>query len=577
MRRGRGSLRERLNPMAPLRTLALGMSALLCLGAASAAELDVVVFDLQSGTIPGVLPFDVPFLVEAVAPAGSVAVEGQLDEAESADASFPELWTPAEPMRSTVGRDGTFRMRVPALDANRFFRFRFVVERRLTSAQSLELRRELQALLERHLSEGGGEDEVSLARASAMRDEIRVALERALNEGLPIATRGDAIELDAPAGSIFLDDLEASDVRARIEELTEGVRTRQAERETALGLYLETVPDLESELAAISASSALTALLAALQQRPDLDPRNPRNELHLVDDAARFVDLSSAERLAVARGQSQSERPVDLTDTFSADEADRFRARYLRTARALRELREWLESLVTPGTRYRTIVEERLVNVGAITADQLESLRALANPSGGAIRLAERWAETLEIYVYDLERALSARERALEDLVARIDAQAAATVIRQTSVSDVLSTRANIYVGLDLGVLYSFEVERAAAYFGANIYFAPVNKKASLSERGGFKKRVSLTVGISVTDLGLEDDERIEPLLGGGSNLVLGGGYRLARSVRVSGGVLMVLKNDPNPLVTDRSLAVTPYVAFSFDADLIGALRTLTR
>ena len=80
-----------------------------------------------------------------------------------------------------------------------------------------------------------------------------------------------------------------------------------------------------------------------------------------------------------------------------------------------------------------------------------------------------------------------------------------------------------------------------------------------------------------MTDLGLEDDERIEPLLGSGSNLVLGGGYRLARSMRVSGGALMVLKNDPNPLVTDRSVAFTPYAAFSFDVDLIGALRTLTK
>lgn len=573
-----GATRQLLNrPMGKrLVHLVVFVTALTATDFSAAAELDVVRFDLQSGTIAGTLPFDVPFLMTSQAPPGSVTVEAQIDEKNSIDDTFGGRWQPEAPIVSTVSRDGTFRIRFPALEPNRYFRFRFTLERRLTSSQSLELRRQLEPILARHL-DSVSEDGVGPTGATALHEAIRDALERVLNDGLPIATRGDTIEMDAPDGSLFHESMMPSDVRNLVDSLIASFLMRHSERVAALRLYQETVPSFEAELTAVNSSDALAALLSALQRAPDLDPRNPRNELHLPDDAAHLADLSSAEALAVARGQSQSERPVDLTDTFSSDDADRFRARYLRTARSLRSLREWLEAVVTPGSRYRALIVERLVEPGAVSLQQLDRLRVLADSSNGAIRLAERWAETLEIYVYDLQRALMARQREVASLVAEIDAQAAATILRQTSVSDVLSTEANLYVGLDLGVLYAFEVERAAAYVGADVYFGPVNKKASLRDRGGFKKRFSVTVGITLTDLGLEDDPRIEPLLGGGSNLVLGAGFRLARSMRIGGGTLMVLKNDPNPLVTDRSLAFTPYASFSFDVDLVGALRTLTR
>ena len=124
-------------------SVSLVLSALLASTLAGAAELDVVRLDLQSGTIPGVLPFDVPFMMVGQAPPGSVVVEGQLDEKSSLDGTFPDHWLPEEPLVSTVGKDGRFRMRFPALEPNHYFRFRFTLERRLTSTQSLELRRQL--------------------------------------------------------------------------------------------------------------------------------------------------------------------------------------------------------------------------------------------------------------------------------------------------------------------------------------------------------------------------------------------------------------------------------------------------
>ncbi len=68
---------------------------------------------------------------------------------------------------------------------------------------------------------------------------------------------------------------------------------------------------------------------------------------------------------------------------------------------------------------------------------------------------------------------------------------------------------------------------------------------------------------------------RFEPLLGDRSNLLVGAGLRVSRSLRVSAGALLFLKNDHNPLVTDRSLAATLYAGVSFDVDVVRALRSM--
>ena len=157
-------------------------------------------------------------------------------------------------------------------------------------------------------------------------------------------------------------------------------------------------------------------------------------------------------------------------------------------------------------------------------------------------------------------------------MISLLEAQARDVVLRQSTVTEVVSSEAGLYVGLDLGALYPPELERAAFYIGANVYFRPVNKKAPFRLQSTWKHRLALTFGITVTDLKLEDETRYENLLGDRVNLLVGAGYRLTSSIRAGGGALLFLKNDPNPLVSERSLGLTPYIAVSFDVDLIGAL-----
>ncbi len=536
---------------------------------AIAQDPDAVELEVTSGIASGRLPFDVPFLLTGRAPAGSIQLALQYQDKDDSDNEFPPEWKPERPLASAIGADGVFRVRLGPFDADRDFRFLLIFDRRLSSSEASALRREVESALDRAL--GSIEKDIPLDRAISLGAELRLALERALNEGTPISSARGTLVVEA-AGGLF--DNEATP--AELARLSNEVLARQAERAESLRLYRETAPTLEDDLDAIRSAAPLRALLAELERNPDLDPRNPRNDLFLSEDAIRIVRASDAVLSTLARGRSLTDSPIDLERSFRAEDAGSFRSRYLRTSRALRELRDWLQSLVVPGARNRASFD-RLASSGAVETGSVDALRTLSSSEGGALRRAERWAEVLEAYLYDLEKSLLGRERALDRVAAEIESSALSATIRQTITTEVATTRANLYVGLDLGALYSPELERAAGYFGANIHVVPVNKKASLSDAGGLAKRLSVTFGITLTELVLEDDPRVEPLLGTRYNLVLGAGYRFARSLRVSGGALLVLKNDPNPLVIDRSLAATPYFAFSFDIDIVGALRNAAR
>ena len=71
-------------------------------------------------------------------------------------------------------------------------------------------------------------------------------------------------------------------------------------------------------------------------------------------------------------------------------------------------------------------------------------------------------------------------------------------------------------------MFYAPDLSRAAAYFGANIYFRPVNKRASLRQRGesagACRSRWGFFYGFEID----EGETSIEPLLGSRSNLMLG-------------------------------------------------------
>ena len=325
----------------------------------------------------------------------------------------------------------------------------------------------------------------------------------------------------------------------------------------------------------MSGSPALVALLTALERRPETDPRNPNESLALSRAARRLVGLEGAARASVAAGRSPAETQLGLETAERADDAEAFAERYRATAAALQELREWLQDLVLPtGAHYAT----------ALRLQQLGRARRLGS---GLPAVAGRCGHRTAAPVRAMGRGPAgprprrgprpARGRPGHEGDGRGPPGAGPGRYRPADhPTEPASTEAGVYVGLDLGVLYPPELDRASLYVGANLYFRPINKRASLRSRGSFAHRFSLTVGISLNNLKLEEgDPRFEALLGDDSNLLVGAGLRLSRSLRLSSGALLFLKNDPNPLVSDRSLAATFYVAVSLDVDIVRAFRSM--
>jgi hypothetical protein len=454
------------------------------------------------------------------------------------------------------------------LPPNRGLRFRLSFERRLAAPGGFR-----EALREALAGLPGGGIETGADSLAAFRSHLLVQFEQALNGG-PIPRRSPGETIREGGGALFEPGATDDAVAAELRELTRDLGAAEAARREAVERWREVSRSLEGQLAAIAGSEDLAAVLAALESRPETDPRDASGPLALGGPARRLVGLEAAARAAEAAGRPPRAAALDLDAARQPAEAEGVAERYRATAGALQELREWAQALAYAAGDARAA--EDLVRRGDLRPSALEGLRRLAARPQGALHRAERWAEAQAATAQDVARALRARDQAAARAAAELETRALGVTLRDTLVSEPAATDAGVYVGLDLGVLYPPELERASLTLGANLYFRPVNKRASLRSHGSFGHRFSLTVGLTLNDLKLEEgDPRFEPLLGERSNLILGAGLRVTRSLRLSAGALLFLKNDENPLVEDRSLAATFYAGLSFDVDLVGAFRAM--
>ena len=363
-------------------------------------EVEEVRLDTSSGTIAERLPFDVPFTILGTAPPGTTRVTLQYEETTSGNGMGSPL-APLTPLVSGVNADGVFRIQMPALDANRFFVFRLSFERHLSREGASAFRRDVVALVDSELQAGLVELDTERLAESILR-----ALERAVNDGVAIR----------PAqGTVIFEGLDAPSIRASLLTLVEPLLRLRLERGRDVARYLTTSLDLEEAIGRVVESPALRDLLRELENRPELDPRNPRNLLHLREESSELLGLNEVEVEALSRGETPGQTSKPLAEVFVAADADTYRARYLASERALGELREWLLSLVTAGAPNRSTVDE-LLQSGVLTEDGLDALAALAQPRIGAIHRAQRWAEALEGYVYAVSTSLAARSRELHRL-----------------------------------------------------------------------------------------------------------------------------------------------------------------
>ena len=470
---------------------------------AGTGDFDEVPLDVASGVFGRRLPFDVPFVVTGRAPAGTTRVEVRFEEKGANPA-------PSAPLVSGVDADGPFRGRRRSPGGARL-PLRVSLDVRAAApghgSVGLPLGRRGRAASGSRSSRGDG---LAAARAAATASALVTAYEQSLNQGQVVTTpRGEVrIESRGP----LLDSRSTEKARAQeLARLADGVSRAQAERRAALERYAETAPSLLRELEAVAAASSLLRLVEALEARPESDPRNPRSAVFLPPASRRLVSAGAAELAALAEGRTPrtgrrwdcAMPPRRKRPTRSASGTGRPR----RTCRACASGSRGCEppGRSRPGTSSRS-------RRWPVTTEARS-----AAPSSGHRR-----------YRSMPTRSRRPSPRASEPWPGRRtrSSQAETAVLRETLVTDSVSSEGGVYVSLDLGVLYPPELERATLTVGANVYFAPVNKRAPL-RANGMRQRLALTFGLTVTNMRREEETRWENLLGEKANLFVGLGFRL--------------------------------------------------
>ena len=149
-------------------------------------------------------------------------------------------------------------------------------------------RRDVVALVDSELQAGLVELDTERLAESILR-----ALERAVNDGVAIR----------PAqGTVIFEGLDAQSIRASLLTLVEPLLRLRLERGRDVARYLTTSLDLEEAIGRVVESPALRDLLRELENRPELDPRNPRNLLHLREESSELLGLNEVE--ALSRGET---------------------------------------------------------------------------------------------------------------------------------------------------------------------------------------------------------------------------------------------------------------------------------
>jgi hypothetical protein len=133
-------------------------------------------------------------------------------------------------------------------------------------------------------------------------------------------------------------------------------------------------------------------------------------------------------------------------------------------------------------------------------------------------------------------------------------------------------------------------------YFGLNIFFRPVNRDAPLKDLPANRKlaksnhdssehvddnlsatrtimqHLSLSVGLTFGSMNV----RYFDNLFNGTSLVVGPSYRFARAFRITTGVAVLKRTNPNPLFDTEKVTAGYYASFSVDFDFLSTVKSFT-
>jgi hypothetical protein len=282
-------------------------------------------------------------------------------------------------------------------------------------------------------------------------------------------------------------------------------------------------------------------------------------------DVAAFVGLADFQIVEVARGADPDAITAKLAITGipTLSELDAREAGYRKSIERISELRQWIRQLETAGTL------QKLVTAKLISAADRTDLTA----DPGRLSQAERDLGNARQQISTIRTYLTDRTQMLDRLVELLQIVAVSSVTVTSSTVGTYDTFANYHVAADAGLLYAPDIEQVLPYVGANFYFSPVNRDVPLAHRGGFMRRFSITLALTMQSLADTNAGRDD--LFGDQALIVGAGYRITDIFRIGGGVIGYRRNDPNPFQTSTEVAVKPYAALSFDWRLASTFQGL--
>ena len=137
-----------------------------------------------------------------------------------------------------------------------------------------------------------------------------------------------------------------------------------------------------------------------------------------------------------------------------------------------------------------------------------------------------------------------------------------------------LKARSKLRIVPDFGLIGVFKGGESLGfsdlvpYLGFQINFRPINKNIRFSSINNktWKHRMSYMMGLTTSSIAIQ--ERREDLFGKNS-LLIGLGFRLNNTIRLTGGTVWFKKLDKNPLSNRKLLSFSPSVGISVDLEIL--------
>jgi hypothetical protein len=280
-----------------------------------------------------------------------------------------------------------------------------------------------------------------------------------------------------------------------------------------------------------------------------------KKEIPLTADSLQRIEMSFAARInEIARAKDSRTAPDICRSLVDAIESE-FKDKNVQIEAPLKSCAEG----ATPNDQIQAM-EQRIEFAINSRNELLEAQQNLDDDRDAAVESNVRDAKAQDLRASQALRG-SVREIVINNTWMPIPLGTAA---------DANTTEAR-HISADAGLVYGWDLDETLTYVGANIYGRPINTDVSLASLKAeglltWRHRLSLTLGATVESIN-KDGQRKGII--GSSALVVGIGCRLTDVIRLSVGALVFKEENPNPLVTDdASLAVSPYVAISFDLDV---------